>query len=167
MFVEPGSNVYSCINGEVYESKVHTGYGKTLTIKVTDKEAFYNHRRDYKVSYSNDGEIIQGQHFDKTKDIYLFYAHLRKVNVTKGQKVEAGKIIATSGVSGVVTGTCAPHLHFEIFTTVYAVGMGLNYRCNPGFYVHFKAALEQSAQEKDLQKKVSEKGKIIEVNGKD
>jgi len=167
LFVEPGSNVYSCIKGEVYESKIHTGYGKTVTIKVIDKEAFFNHRREYKRMYSNEGEIIQGPHFDKTQDIYLFYAHLRKVNVTKGQKVEAGEVIGTSGVSGVTTGTCAPHLHFEIFTTVYAVGMGLNYRCNPGFYVHFKGASEQSAEQKNLQKKIAEKGKINEINGKD
>ncbi|GAA3771721.1 peptidoglycan DD-metalloendopeptidase family protein [Flavobacterium ginsengiterrae] len=167
LFAEPGSNVYSCVEGEVFEVKTHSGYGKTVTIKITDKEAFYNHRRDYKILYSSEGEIIQGLHFDKTKDIFLFYAHLRKVFVTKGQKVETGKIIASSGVSGVESGTCAPHLHFEIFTTVYAVGKGLNYRCNPGFYVHFKRASEQSVQERSLQKEISEKGKIEEVNGKD
>ncbi|MET3030467.1 peptidoglycan DD-metalloendopeptidase family protein, partial [Flavobacterium johnsoniae] len=167
LFVELGSNVYSCVEGEVYKIETHSGYGKTVTIKVTDKEAFYNRRREYKILYSVEGEKIQGEYFDKNQDIFLFYAHLRKVLVTKGQKVEAGKIIAHSGVSGVDSGTCAPHLHFEIFTTVYAVGMGLNYRCNPGFYVHFKGASEQSKQEKDLQKKISEKGKTIEINGKD
>jgi predicted chitinase len=167
LFVEPGSDVYSCVKGVVHEVKNHSGYGKTLTIKVTDKEAFFNHRRDYKVLYSAEGEIIQGEHFDKTKDIFLFYAHLQKVLVTKGQKIGGGIVIAKSGVSGVVTGTCAPHLHFEIFTTIYAVGHGLKYRCNPGFYVHFKGPLEQSKKEKDLQKKVSESGKINEVNGKD
>ncbi|MBE8723876.1 peptidoglycan DD-metalloendopeptidase family protein [Flavobacterium hungaricum] len=166
LFAELGSNVYSCVKGVVYESKNHSGYGKTLTIKITDKEAFFNHRRDYKILYSNEGEIIQGQHFDKTQDIYLFYAHLREVLVTKGMSVDAGKVIAKSGVSGVVSGTCAPHLHFEIFTTLYAVGRRLNYRCNPGYYVHFKGASEQSRAEKDLQKKVAESGKIIEVNGK-
>ena len=167
LFVELGSNIYSCVDGEVYESKNHSGYGKTLTIKVTDKDAFYKHRREYTMLYQNAGEIIQGNNFDKTQEIYLFYGHLQKVSVRKGATVKAGDVIAKSGVSGVVAGTCAPHLHFEIFTTLYAVGKGLNYRCNPGFYVHFKGPAEQTQADKDLQKKVAQNGKIKEVNGKE
>jgi predicted chitinase len=166
LFAELGTDVYSCVEGEVFQSKVHSGYGNTLTIKITDKEAFYNHRREYKLLYPNAGEIIQGEYFDKTEDIYLFYAHLQKVLVEKGKKVTAGMVIAKSGVSGVKTGTCAPHLHFEIFTTLYAVGKGLKYRCNPGYYVHFKSPTEQSKSDKELQKKTAENGKIEEFYGK-
>ncbi len=39
------------------------------------------------------------------------YAHLSKVNVSVGQAVVQGQVIASSGESGYVTG---PHLHFEV-----------------------------------------------------
>lgn len=171
LFVKPGFNVYSCVKSEVYEIKWHKGYGNTLTLKVLDKEAFYNHRREYKIKYSNDGEIIQGDLFDKSQDIFLFYAHLQEVNVKKidangnPTQIEAGKVVAKSGVSGVKSGTCAPHLHFEIFTTIYAVGEGLKYRCNPGYYVHFKTINEQSEDEIKEQKQIASKGKINNFYG--
>ncbi|SHM62720.1 Peptidase family M23 [Chryseobacterium polytrichastri] len=136
-----------------------------MTIKVTDKESFYNHRREYSLLHSASGEILQGNSFDKTKDIFLFYAHLEEALLSEGTPVDAGKIIAKSGVSGVKNGTCAPHLHFEIFTTVYAVGMGLNYRCNPGTYVYFKGPNEQSQEELDLQKRTA-KTRINNFYGK-
>lgn len=46
-------------------------------------------------------------------------------------------------------------MHFEIFTTTYAVGMGLSYRCNPGFYVHYKTVNKMTAKEKEMQKIVA------------
>ena len=39
------------------------------------------------------------------------YAHLKKIKVTKGQKVAAGAIVGTVGSSGRSTG---PHLHYEV-----------------------------------------------------
>ncbi|MFP8893692.1 MULTISPECIES: M23 family metallopeptidase [Chryseobacterium] len=165
LFVIPGSNVYACVKGIVHKVKWHAGYGNTMTIKIIDKESFFNHKRDYSLLYPSNGEINQSSNFDKTKDIFLFYAHLEQVLVEEGTEVNAGKVIAKSGVSGVEKGTCAPHLHFEIFTTVYAVGMGLNYRCNPGFYIHFKAPHEQSENELNLQKETA-KTRIKNLYGK-
>lgn len=165
LFVLPKQNIYACAKGVVAHTRWHTGYGNTITIKITDKQAFFDHRREYKLLHKDRGEIIQGPSFDKTQDIFLFYAHLEEVLFKEGQDVEAGSVIAKAGVSGVVGGTAAPHLHFEIFTTVYAVGKGLSYRCNPGYYVHFKGPAEQSAADIALQKKTAAAGRIVNVNG--
>ncbi len=166
LFVLPKQKIYACAKGTVEHVKWHTGYGNTVTIKITDKQAFYDHRREYALLHKDRGEIIQGPSFDKTKDIFLFYAHVEEVLVNKGDDVIAGTEIAISGVSGIVGGTAAPHLHFEIFTTLYAVGKGLSYRCNPGYYVHFRGPAQQTTAEIELQKKIAAAGRIVNVNGK-
>ena len=166
LFATPGKDVYACAEAIVYKRTWHSGYGNTLTLKITDKQAFYDHRREYSLLYPSQGEIIQGQGFDKSQDIFLFYAHLEEILVDEGNKVDAGKVIAKTGVSGVKGGTRAPHLHFEIFTTKYAVGLGLSFRCNPGYYVHFKSPKEQSNQEKELQAEAF-KTKINDFYGKE
>jgi murein DD-endopeptidase MepM/ murein hydrolase activator NlpD len=43
--------------------------------------------------------------------LYTVYAHLDRVDVTRGQIVEAGEKIGETGATGHVTG---PHLHFEV-----------------------------------------------------
>lgn len=165
LFAEVGKDVFACTKGIVHKATWHNGYGNTVTIKITDKESFFNHRREYVRLHTDRGEIIQGPSFDKQQDIYLFYAHLNEVLVTEGAEVEAGAVIAKTGVSGVRGGTCAPHLHFEIFTTIYAVGRGLNYRCNPGYYVHFKGPAAQSAADTLRQKTTAEGGRVINFEG--
>ncbi|MCX8532812.1 peptidoglycan DD-metalloendopeptidase family protein [Chryseobacterium luquanense] len=165
LFAELGEDVFACTNGVVHKAQWHGGYGNTVTIKITDKEAFKNHKREYALLHSARGEISQGPSFDKEQDVFLFYAHLNEVLVSVGDEVESGAVIAKTGVSGVVGGTCAPHLHFEIFTTTYAVGQGLNYRCNPGYYVHFKGPSDQSEAEIQKQKTRAEAGRVINVQG--
>lgn len=55
------------------------------------------------------GNYIIIQHNDKTKTLY---AHLKPdIEVSAGQKVKAGDVIAHVGTSGSSTG---PHLHFEV-----------------------------------------------------
>ncbi|CAD7800180.1 Glycyl-glycine endopeptidase LytM [Chryseobacterium aquaeductus] len=165
LFAELDKDVYACTNGVVHKVSWHNGYGNTMTIKITDKESFYNHRREYVRLHANRGEIIQGSSFDKQQDIFLFYAHLNEVLIEEGVDVKAGDKIAKTGVSGVRGGTCAPHLHFEIFTTIYAVGRGLSYRCNPGYYVHFKGPAEQTAADKERQRLTAAGGRVINFDG--
>lgn len=44
------------------------------------------------------------------------YAHLSRIDVRRGQRVDAGQRLGLSGASGNVTG---PHLHFEVRITPY------------------------------------------------
>ncbi|MEU6864816.1 M23 family metallopeptidase [Streptomyces sp. NPDC046876] len=57
------------------------------------------------------GNAIVIKHADNT---YSQYAHLSKIKVSIGQKVDKGALIGLSGNTGNSTG---PHLHFEIRTT--------------------------------------------------
>jgi murein DD-endopeptidase MepM/ murein hydrolase activator NlpD len=43
--------------------------------------------------------------------LYSLYAHLDRVDIVKGQRVEAGHLLGTSGETGKASG---PHLHFEV-----------------------------------------------------
>ncbi len=51
---------------------------------------------------------------EHTGNLTTLYAHLSTINVTRGQKVARGDIIAYSGDTGYVTG---PHLHFTVYAS--------------------------------------------------
>lgn len=73
------------------------------------------------------GNYIKIQH---NNQVYTAYAHLYQINVSVGQRVERGQLIALSGgVAGRVTSgtSTGPHLHFE----VYIGGRTHNYRVDP------------------------------------
>lgn len=76
-----GSSVYATADGEVETAEVKGGYGRTVVLKHS--------RSGYKT----------------------IYAHLSAFQVSAGQKVKRGDLIAKSGNSGMSTG---PHLHYEV-----------------------------------------------------
>jgi murein DD-endopeptidase MepM/ murein hydrolase activator NlpD len=53
------------------------------------------------------GNVI---HIKHSNDIETVYAHLSRIDVTKGEKVDQGSTIGAVGMTGWATG---PHLHFE------------------------------------------------------
>ena len=53
------------------------------------------------------GNVVQIQH---AGDRQTVYAHLSRIDVRKGQRVEQGQLIGAVGATGWATG---PHLHFE------------------------------------------------------
>lgn len=166
LFAPTGTKIYACMDGTIYNRRWHGGYGNTLTIKISDVPAFLKNRKDYKLQFEKDGEIFQGANWTEAKNIYLFYAHLDTVNqYTFGEKVSCGEVLGTTGRSGVVAGTCAPHLHFEIFCE-YVMATGTRYRINPALVVSYKGFNEQSDVERNEQEIIKNKGQIAEVNGK-
>lgn len=58
-------------------------------------------------SFKGYGNTVLLQH---TKDVYTLYGHCAKIYVARGECVQAGKIIAAAGSTGLSTG---PHLHLE------------------------------------------------------
>lgn len=164
LFAERGKPIYACVDGTVYNRRWHSGYGNTITIKVKDPQAFMARKRtDY--TRKTTREMEKGAGWSESGDLFLFYAHLHSVkDFTFGQEVKCGQQLGTTGRSGVTGGTCAPHLHFEIFCR-YAMGSGTSYRINPAYFVNYKFYDEQSESERNAQTNEKNKGKINEVNG--
>ena len=99
-------------SGKYWSSGYHTGVDfpvstGTQVYSVGDGQVFDT---GYSSAYGNFVEIYHGN------NIYSFYAHGSKVQVSVGEKVSKGDPIMLSGCTGNVTG---PHLHFEIRTPGY------------------------------------------------
>jgi murein DD-endopeptidase MepM/ murein hydrolase activator NlpD len=62
-------------------------------------------KAQFDIGYGNMVEIDSGN------KITTRYAHMKKITVIKGQKINQGEIIGTVGSTGISTGN---HLHFEI-----------------------------------------------------
>ena len=100
------------VAGPYWSSGYHTGVDfpvstGTQVYSVGDGQVFDT---GYNSAYGYFVEIYHGN------NVYSFYAHASKIQVTQGQKVSKGDPIMLSGRSGNVTG---PHLHFEIRTPGY------------------------------------------------
>lgn len=166
LFATKGTNIYACVDGTIYNRRWHGGYGNTITIKVKKPQEFLKFKKNYSLQYASKGEINKGSSWSEDGDIYLFYGHLDSVKDYKyGQEVSCGEILGTTGRSGVVKGTCAPHLHFEVLSD-YVMGSGsIRTRINPAFFVNYKGYNEQSAVEKKKQEDEKNKGKTVQHDG--
>lgn len=70
------------------------------------------------------------------------YAHLSGANVTAGQRVTEGQVVAQSGNTG---GSTGPHLHFEVLPDGWDFNNGMFGRVNPANYIRPGAITPQSA----------------------
>ena len=107
------------VSGKYWSSGYHTGVdfpvgSGTPVYAVGDGQVFDT---GYNSAYGNYVEIYHGN------NVYSFYAHASKVNVSKGQKVTKGQQIMLSGATGNVTGA---HLHFEIRSPGYGYSSCVN-----------------------------------------
>jgi len=107
--------------GRLWSSGYHTGIdfraaSGTAVFSVGDGQVFDT---GYSSAYGNYFEIYHGN------NIYSFYAHATRVQVSVGQKVSKGQQIMLSGATGNVNGA---HLHFEIRTPGYRYANCVNPR---------------------------------------
>ena len=107
--------------GRYWSSGYHTGLdfrasSGTPVYSVGDGQVFDT---GFNSAYGNYVEIYHGN------NIYSFYAHASRVQVSTGQRVTKGQQIMLSGATGNVTG---PHLHFEIRTPGYRYANCVNPR---------------------------------------
>ena len=109
------------VSGRYWSSGYHTGLDfrastGTAVYSIGDGQAFDT---GYSSAYGNYVEIYHGN------NIYSFYAHGSRVQVSTGQRVTKGQQVMLSGATGNVTG---PHLHFEIRTPGYRYANCVNPR---------------------------------------
>lgn len=162
LLAEPGTPIYACFNGVIQRVYTSTSLaGRTIVVKVTDKETFNSLKRDYDPIYKNKGEIIS-KGFDSNKDVFLVFMHLSKFGEYKeGDIVKYNDVIGYTGVSGkngVNFSTYNPHLHFEINNV--GSQSGINGKCNPMVYFNFKTENEMTENDKKIQLEIKNKGNI-------
>lgn len=114
---DEGYRVYAVEDGEIVSiAKGLDGYGFTVSLKINNK----------------DNPELNGK--------FAFYAHLDRIDVKVGDKVNYGCVIGLSGDTGNATGmkTVAKggHLHFEI-RTIQNPGLGLGGRIDPEPFIKF------------------------------
>jgi len=159
IFALEGSNAYACLDSTVHSiqkwtSKTESGYGHNIILKVLNSQEFSNRKREYTKAFPKD--LNQKNSFDENhKNIYLRYCHLESIDVVKGQKVKAGKIIGKTGVSGIALGTHDPHLHFNIGSTTPKSKAHL---VNPAYYVYWKELSDLTNSDKKIQEKRKDEG---------
>jgi len=135
-------------------------YGKMVILEISKPdqlEIFKKRKRNYSLRYANNGEKNQGSGFLETGNIYIKYAHLKKIKVAENAEIDAGVVVGIAGTSGVPGGTCRPHVHFEIASSKSS--SGLTNRVNPGFYVYYKNENEMTEAEKKNQENRKNIGK--------
>ncbi|WP_294322974.1 hypothetical protein [uncultured Chryseobacterium sp.] len=131
------TKIYACMKGHIVFSESIPGYGKSIVLEV-DKNELEKHRKNYSLKY--DKEVIKGNLYDSGNKRYILYAHLNSYEFRKNE-VEAGDIIAISGVTGIAEGTHGPHLHIEFSSKkLPQKGDGYKYRCNPLCYINLSNA---------------------------
>ncbi|WP_313092085.1 hypothetical protein [Chryseobacterium flavum] len=155
----PNTPVYACLDGEIVAAYTSTSLaGRTIVVKVTDKETFKSLKNDYKPLYKNKGELLE-RGFNPNRDIFLVFMHLSKFGkFKKGQTVKYNDIIGYTGISG-KNGknftTRNPHLHFEVNNV--SSNAGIDGKCNPMVYFKFKTEFEMTAADKQLQLNIKNK----------
>lgn len=106
----PGYRCYSISDGVVVSAKYTPSYGNQVLIK-------------FKYDFDDDGD---------TDTLYVFYAHLSRIDVVVGQNVVKGEQIGLTGNTGNAESMRGldQHLHIEIRTR-RLVGRGLDGRISP------------------------------------
>ena len=109
------------VSGPYWSSGKHTGLDfrvstGTPVYSIGDGQVFDT---GYSSAYGNYVEVYHGN------NIYSFYAHGSRINVSEGQRVTKGQQVMLSGATGNVTGA---HLHFEIRTPGYRYANCVNPR---------------------------------------
>lgn len=95
------------------------------------------------------GNVIQIQHKDRQSTLY---AHLSRIDVSRGQRVEQGDRVGAVGSTGASTG---PHLHFEFRTNdvpqdpLEIARQSENIPINPALRARFEAVAQQQRQQLD------------------
>ena len=161
----PETPVYACVPSRVIRvergNDQHT-YGVIIVLEALNPNFVRTRRKsNFVPTYPNGApgvslvrELTEGPGFNDQGSFYFKYGHLLTSFVKEGDVVtNITKAIGLTGTTG-YSGGRDPHLHFEIHSAPQPTG--LNNRVNPGFYVTYKTAAEQSEQERAYQLEVKQ-----------
>ncbi|WP_085166049.1 M23 family metallopeptidase [Gilliamella bombi] len=165
LFADINTPCYACLDGEIVQYDVESGYGNVLVIEVKGDDLRAS-RNDYTLEFTDSTkkvkEIVQADNFNINADyFYLRYCHLsnKRADLKVRDKVKSGDLIGYTGDTGNAKGLCNPHLHFEIAmnqngnrtNTGSLQKDRLAYKINPAFFVNLQPIVE------DEQTKVKER----------
>lgn len=104
-FHMPVENVLTSKFG-MRDGQMHKGIDLDLEVWDTVRAAFSGVVR-FADTYQGYGRLVVIRHYN---GLETYYAHLHRIKVKAGQKIEGGKLVGLGGSSGRSTGS---HLHFE------------------------------------------------------
>ncbi|HEY4483682.1 MAG TPA: peptidoglycan DD-metalloendopeptidase family protein [Candidatus Paceibacterota bacterium] len=111
-----GNTPFATANSQIYKGKGHNGIDLGASIGTPIKAVLNGvvegvGNTDIACKGASYGKWVMVRHPNGLSSVY---AHLSLSNVTKGQIVSTGEVIAYSGDTGYVTG---PHLHFTLLAS--------------------------------------------------
>lgn len=109
-----GNTAFATANPQVYSGKGHNGIDLRASIGTAVKASYEGTVKSVGDTDTRCAGVSYGKWvlIEHPNNLATLYAHLSRINVQAGQRINAGELIGYSGNTGYTTG---PHLHFAVF----------------------------------------------------
>lgn len=109
-----GNTAFATANPQVYSGKGHNGIDLRSSIGTAVKASYEGTIKGVGDTDTQCAGVSYGKWvlIEHPNNLATLYAHLSRISVRTGQRVNAGELVGYSGNTGYTTG---PHLHFAVF----------------------------------------------------